>query len=82
MNKATPAPKAPSSYELMGARIQKIINSPAAQKAKHALLHRLPDEPEAAWAQILEEIGETDNVTVAHRDDGGVELFWVVPKED
>lgn len=80
MAKATP--KAPSAYELMGTRIQMIINSPAAQKAKHALLHRLPDEPEDAWAQILDEIGEADNVTVAHRDDGGVELFWVVPKED
>lgn len=82
MAKTTSATKAPSAYELMGARIQKIINSPAAQKTKHALLHRLPDETEDAWAQILEEIGETDNVTVAHRDDGGVELFWVVPKED
>lgn len=82
MAKKPSAPRPISAYELMGARIQKIINSPAAQKAKHALLHRLPDEPEDAWAQIIEEIGETDNVTVTHRDDGGVELFWVVPKED
>jgi hypothetical protein len=25
---------------------------------------------------------ENDNVTLAYRDDGGVQIFWVVPKED
>ena len=25
---------------------------------------------------------ETDHVTLAYRDDGGVQIFWVVPKED
>ena len=77
---ATPA--ASSAYERMGIRIQKIINSPTAQKAKAALLFKLPDESEDDWAQLLEEIGENDNVTLAWRDDGGVQLFWTVPKED
>lgn len=77
---ATPA--APSAYERMGIRIQKIINSPTAQKAKAALLFKLPEESEDDWAQLLEEIGENDNVTLAWRDDGGVQLFWTVPKED
>ncbi|MFZ3202376.1 MAG: DUF1654 domain-containing protein, partial [Pseudomonas sp.] len=27
-------------------------------------------------------IAETDNVTLAHRDDGAVQLFWVVPQDD
>jgi hypothetical protein len=31
---------------------------------------------------LLEEIDENDNVTLAYRDDGGVQIFWVVPKED
>ncbi|RJG10959.1 DUF1654 domain-containing protein [Pseudomonas cavernicola] len=83
MAKGKPAtPKPPSQYELLGARLQKIINSPAAQKAKAALLYKAPDESEDDWAQILEEIAETDNVTLAHRDDGGVQVFWVVPKDD
>ncbi|WP_407310423.1 DUF1654 domain-containing protein [Pseudomonas sp. nanlin1] len=76
------ASKAPSSYELMGVRIQKIINSTQAQKAKSALLFKLEQESSADWEQMLEEIGENDNVTLALRDDGGVQLFWVVPKED
>lgn len=71
-----------TSYELMGARIQRIINSPAAQKAKSALIFRAPDEAEADWERILGEISENDNVTIAYCDDGAVQLFWTVPKED
>ena len=52
------------------------------QKAKAALIFRLPDELEDEWSQLLEEIAENDNVTLAYRDDGGVQIFWTVPKED
>nr|WP_123356328.1 DUF1654 domain-containing protein [Pseudomonas frederiksbergensis] len=72
----------PDAYERLGMRVQKIINSPTAQKAKAALIFRLPDEPVDEWERLLEEIDENDNVTLAHRDDGGVQIFWVVPKED
>lgn len=75
-------PVSPDTYERLGMRVQKIINSPSAQKAKAALIFRLPDEPVDEWERLLEEIDENDNVTLAHRDDGGVQIFWVVPKED
>jgi Protein of unknown function (DUF1654) len=75
-------PVSPDTYQRMGMRVQKIINSPTAQKAKAALIFRLPDEPVNEWEQLLEEIDENDNVTLAYRDDGGVQIFWVVPKED
>ena len=78
----TTASSAPDSYARMGMRVQKIINSPTAQKAKAALIFRLPDEPVDEWEQLLGEIDENDNVTLAYRDDGGVQIFWVVPKED
>jgi hypothetical protein len=76
------AVKLPSSYELLATRIQKIINSTNAQKAKAALIFKAPDESEEDWAQLLGEIAETDNVTLAHRDDRGVQLFWVVTQDD
>ncbi|MBD8597429.1 DUF1654 domain-containing protein [Pseudomonas sp. W2Oct36] len=66
----------------MAVRVQKIINSQSAQKARAALIFRLPDELEDDWKQLLEEIDENDNVTLAWRDDGGVQIFWTVPKED
>ncbi len=81
-NLVATSPAAPDAYERMGMRVQKIINSPTAQKAKAALIFRLPDEPMDDWERMLEEIDENDNVTLAYRDDGGVQIFWVVPKED
>ena len=81
-NTSAAAPTPPGSYERLGLRVQKIINSPNAQKAKAALIFRLPDEPVDEWERLLEEIAENDNVTLAYRDDGGVQIFWVVPKED
>ncbi|MBV4546563.1 MULTISPECIES: DUF1654 domain-containing protein [Pseudomonas] len=81
-NLVATSPAAPDAYERMGMRVQKIINSPTAQKAKAALIFRLPDEPIDDWERLLEEIDENDNVTLAYRDDGGVQIFWVVPKED
>ncbi len=71
-----------SGYEQLGIRIQKIINAPTAQKARAALIFRLEQESPADWETLLEEIAENDNVTLAHRDDGGVQIFWTVPKED
>ncbi len=76
------AVKLPSPYELLAQRVQKIINSPNAQKAKAALISKLPDDSDDDWAQLLGEIAENDNVTLAHRDDSAVQLFWQPPCED
>ncbi|MBT9529315.1 MAG: DUF1654 domain-containing protein, partial [Pseudomonas sp.] len=48
--------KLPSSYELLAQRVQKIINSPNAQKAKAALISKHPDDSDDDWAQLLGEI--------------------------
>lgn len=82
MAKKAAAPKPPSSYELLGTRIQKIINSTGAQTSKRAVIYKAPDESPDDWAQLLEDIAEADNVTVTHQDGGGVQISWVVPKED
>jgi len=75
------AAAAPTTYELLGARIQRVINSPVAQKSRSAVLLRAEGNNPDGWARILDEIGENDNVTIVWRDDG-VQLFWTVPKED
>ncbi|SEJ47357.1 Protein of unknown function [Azotobacter beijerinckii] len=68
----------PSSYELMGGRIQKIINSPKAQRARDVTIHRLPDESATDWARFLEEVAEAENVRVQHIEGDGVRLTWTV----
>lgn len=80
--KAPAAPTPPSSFDLMGMRIQKIINSTGAQTSKRAVIYKAADESPDDWEQLLEAIDEAGNVTVAHQDDGGVQIFWVLPKED
>ena len=82
MAKAKSAPKPPSSYELLGLRIQRAINTPKAQTAKSVLLERSANDEQADWDRILDEIAENENVTIAHRDDGQIQLLWTVPKED
>lgn len=84
MTKARKAPHTapPTSYELLGERLQRAINAPAAQLSKSATLERLPSDIDDDWDLILGEISENDNVTVAHRDYGHVQLFWTVPAQD
>jgi hypothetical protein len=73
---------APSSYDLLAMRIQRTINATAAQTAKRTVIYKASDELAEDWDQLLMDIDEADNVTLAHRDDGGVLVSWVVPKED
>lgn len=83
MAKAKPqTPREPSSYELLGMRVQRAINTPKAQASKSVLLERSANDDPADWDRILEEISENENVTIAHRDDGLIQLVWTVPKED
>ncbi|PVZ13823.1 MULTISPECIES: DUF1654 domain-containing protein [unclassified Pseudomonas] len=70
------------SYEQLGLRIQKIINSTRAQSSRSALLFRQAGENPDDWERMLQEIAENDNVTLAWRDDGGIQLFWTVPGND
>ena len=72
----------PTPYEAVGLRIQKIINSPAAQKLKSATVSKLAGESADDWDGVLEMFGELDNVTLEFLDDGSVEISWVVPKDD
>lgn len=80
--KAPAAPALPKPYEVLAMQLQRAINTPAAQKSKSALLEHLPGDRDEDWTRILEEIGETDNVTLAHRDNGKVQVFWIVPQQD
>ncbi|MBD1587266.1 DUF1654 domain-containing protein [Pseudomonas typographi] len=73
---------AASSYEQLGLRVQKIINSTTAQTSRSALLFREAQESPEDWKRLLDEIGENDNVTLAWRDDGGIQLFWTVQRDD
>jgi len=82
MSDALAATRPVTGREPMALRIQRIINSPAAQKGKSAVIYKYPGEPESEWERILAAISENDHVTIAHRDDDVVQLFWTVPMGD
>ena len=82
MAKKAAAPRTPSSYDLMSMRVKRTINATGAQTSKRALIYRAADESEDDWTQLLNAIDEADNVTLTNRDDEGVEVSWVIPKED
>lgn len=72
----------PSSYELLGIRLQGIINAPKAQLSRSAILERLPEDNLDDWELILSEISENDNVTIEHRNDRFAHVYWTLPAQD
>jgi hypothetical protein len=42
----------------------------------------MPDEPEDAWLQLLDELSQEDTVTLTQLQDGTVEVAWPHPGTD
>lgn len=72
----------PTSLEMLGARLQRVLTSPAARKEQAALVYKAPDESQEDWDQIIDAISETDGVYAVPQDDGSVRVFWEVPAQE
>ena len=64
------------TYELMGLRIQKIVNSHAAQKTRCATVSKGMNELDEVWNQLLSDLEETDGVKVALTESGAAKITW------
>ena len=73
--------KTVGTYELMGLRIQKIVNSHASQKTRCAIVSKGENELDEDWSQLLSDIGETDGVKVALTETGAAKITWQSPDE-
>lgn len=73
---------APTPYELLALRIQKQLLTPRAQLERRSVISRMPDEPEEAWLQLLDELSQEEAVTQRRLPDGTVELSWPHPGTD
>ena len=69
------------SYELMGLRIQKIVNSHTAQKTRCAIVSKGLHELDEDWSQLLSDLEETDGVKVALTETGAAKITWQSPDE-
>ncbi|MNW00787.1 hypothetical protein D3C71_1963260 [compost metagenome] len=53
-----------SSYERIGARLQRLISNPKVQKTQTLIVSRLQGEDAEAWGQILCDLEETEGVQI------------------
>jgi len=67
---------APNSYEHVGRRIQKMVSDPKMQKHQAVNITRRDDEAPGAWEKVLQELDETDGVTVERLDQDRVRIGW------
>ncbi|WP_417585377.1 DUF1654 domain-containing protein [Pelagibacterium sp.] len=65
-----------SSYGRLVRRINHLITTPRAQYERQANLTRQPDDRPEDWERLLEEIEQTDNVTMRRWPDGSVHVIW------
>ncbi|MEF9671921.1 DUF1654 domain-containing protein [Pseudomonas sp. PCH446] len=75
-NSTIATPKTPTSYELVGRRLQALIAAPGVQKVQAVTVSRLEHESPEDWERLLDEIGETVGVRVEVLDEGLVRIGW------
>ena len=75
------AAKSIGTYELMGLRIQKIVNCHTAQKTRCAIVSKGLNELDEDWSQLLSDLEETDGVKVALTETGAAKITWQSPDE-
>ena len=66
------------TYQALVERVKRHIGSPGAQSKLCVEIKRQPDDSAEDWAQLLEDLGTIENVTMIPLDDTGesVRLRW------
>ncbi len=67
---------APSPYEIVGRRIQRLVADPKVQKIQLVTVTRRDDESVEAWERVLAELDATDGVIVERAEDGSASIGW------
>jgi len=62
-------------------RVSAMINSPKAQADRRTTIWKLDSDADVAWRQVLEELAETDGLTMTANEDGTVLLEWEATDE-
>lgn len=63
-------------------RISAMVNSPRAASLRQATIWRLESDSDRAWAQVMEELAETDGLEMVENEDGTVTLQWEAMAEE
>lgn len=63
-------------------RISAMVGSPKAQADRRVVIWRLDSDTDEAWTQVMDELAETDGLTVTKLEDGTAVLEWQPAEEE
>lgn len=66
----------PRSYEQIGHRVKEIISDPKVQRVQFVTVCRLPNEGQAEWRQLMNEIASTQGIRVQRLDEDSFKIGW------
>lgn len=66
------------SYLALSRRIAALIKSPRATFEHQAVIRRLPSDHPDDWDRLLDELGDTEGLTLKPRLDGTAHVSWYV----
>ncbi|MFA7943053.1 DUF1654 domain-containing protein [Pseudomonas brenneri] len=65
-----------SGVERLGLRVSSMINHPIAQERRWATIHRLDNDGDREWEEVMGVIADTDELELTLNDDGSVTVRW------
>ncbi|MFO6985312.1 MULTISPECIES: DUF1654 domain-containing protein [unclassified Pseudomonas] len=70
--------KQPSRYDLLVARLQRLISSPPVQRVRAVTIRKLEEEAQEDWERLLEELRSNDGLEIEEGEEGAVTIRWQV----
>jgi hypothetical protein len=64
------------TYEQIGHRVKQIISDPKVQKIQFVTISKLPNENQADWRRLLNEMACTSGIRVEETDEGCFRVGW------
>ncbi len=71
-----------SGVERLGLRVSSMINHPIAQERRWATIHRLDNDGDREWEEVMGLLSETDGIDITFNDDETVTLRWEASTDD
>lgn len=71
-----------SGVERLGLRVSSMVNHPIAQERRWATIHRLDNDGDREWEEVMGLLSETDGIDITFNDDETVTLRWEASADD
>ena len=71
-----------SGIERLNLRVSNMINHPIAQDQRWVTIHRLDNDGDREWEEVMGLLSETDGIDMTFNDDESVTLKWEASAEE